>query len=86
MWVPVLGVPSCARLHLAGGVTQDGSRSQEACSGMWESAYRARGALQASRWGPWHRVDLKLKPGEETATGLSAWEKQKLKPNVEEKI
>lgn len=86
MWVPALGVPSCARLHLAGGVTLDGSRSQEACSGMWESAYRARGAVQASRWGPWHSADLKLKPGKETATGLSAWEIQKLKPNVEEKI
>lgn len=86
MWVPALGVPSCARLHLTGGVTLGGSSSQEACSGMWESAYKARGAVQASRWGPWHQADLKLKPGEEAATGLSAWEIQKLKPNVEEKI
>lgn len=43
--------------------------------------------MQASLWGPWHRADLKLKPGEETATGLGlgAWKIQKLKPNAEEK-
>lgn len=61
--VPAPGVRSCARLHLAGGVTLEESRSQEACSEMRESAYRARDAVQASLWGPWHRADLKLKPG-----------------------
>lgn len=84
--VPAPGVPSCVRLHLAGRATLDDSRSREVCSEMRESADRARGAVQASRWGPWHRADLKLKPGEETAPVLSAWKIQKLKPNVEEKI